>query len=143
MPFHKALSRSCQEAFSRDSRLVQKAGEDYYQGNCLHFNSETSCDLMDIFWNMIESAGLIGSEIYKIQETWTGQHELEYANYTLKTVLKGLKFFCPVSPLESPKAMGLTGIHHPNALCHFNGVTHCPCCGKKWQNEGTVATICR
>ena len=30
MPFHKALSWSCQEAFSRDSRLVQKAREDYY-----------------------------------------------------------------------------------------------------------------
>ena len=30
MPFHKALSRSCQEAFNRGSRLVQKAREDYY-----------------------------------------------------------------------------------------------------------------
>ena len=30
MPLHKALSRSCQEAFSRDSRLVWKAREDYF-----------------------------------------------------------------------------------------------------------------
>ena len=34
--------------------------------------------------------------------------------------------------------MGLTGIHHPDALCHFNRVTHCPWCGKEGQNEGTV-----
>ena len=34
--------------------------------------------------------------------------------------------------------MGLTSIHHPNALHHFNGVMHCPWCGKEGQNEGTV-----
>ena len=72
MPLHKALSRSCQEAFSRDSRLVQKAREDYFWGNWLHFNSENSCNLMDVFHNMIDSTGLLGSEIYEIQETWMG-----------------------------------------------------------------------
>ena len=30
MPFHKALSRSWQEAFSMDSQLVHKAREEYY-----------------------------------------------------------------------------------------------------------------
>ena len=34
--------------------------------------------------------------------------------------------------------MGLVGIHDPDALCHFNGLTHCPWCGKEGQNEGTV-----
>ena len=92
----------------------------------------------DIFQSMIESTGLLHSKIYEIQETWTGQHELQYANYALRTLLKGLKFFCPVSPSESPKVMGLTGIHHPNTLHHFNGVTHCLWCGKEGQNEGTV-----
>ena len=87
---------------------------------------------------MIKSTGLLGSEIYEIQETWMGQHKLEYANYALKTMLKGLKFFCPVSPSESLKVMGLTNIHHPDALCHFNGVTHCPWCRKEGQNEGTI-----
>ena len=43
-----------------------------------------------------------------------------------KSLLKGLKFFHPVSPSESPKAMDLTSIHHPDALCHFNRVTHYP-----------------
>ena len=81
-PFHKALSRSQQEAFSRDSQLLCKAWKEYYQENHLHFNSENSCNLIDIFQNMIESASLLGSEIYEIQETWTGRHELEYANYT-------------------------------------------------------------
>ena len=55
MLFHKALSRSHQEAFSRDSRLVQKVREDYYQENCLHFDSKTSCNMVDIFQSMIKS----------------------------------------------------------------------------------------
>ena len=93
---------------------------------------------MDAFWNMIESTGLLGSEIYKIQETCMGWHTLEYANYALKILPKGLKFFHPVSPSESPKVMGLTNIHHLDALHHFNGVTHCPWCRKEGQNEGMI-----
>ena len=54
------------------------------------------------------------------------------------TLQKGLKFFRVVPPSESPKVMGLTGIHNPDMLCHFNGVTHCPWCRKVGQNEGTV-----
>ena len=94
--------------------------------------------MADIFQSMIRSAGLLCSKIYEIQETWTGQHELQYTNYTLKTLPKGWKCFHPVSPSDSPKVMGLTGIHHPDALHHFNGVTHCPWCGKEGQNNGTV-----
>ena len=36
MPLHKDLSRSHQEAFRRDSKLVQKAREEYYWENCPH-----------------------------------------------------------------------------------------------------------
>ena len=87
---------------------------------------------------MIESTSLLGSKIFESQETWMGQHELEYANYTLKTLPKVLQFFHPVSPLESLKVMGLMNIHHLDALCHFNGVTHCLWCRKEGQNEGMI-----
>ena len=30
------------------------------------------------------------------------------------------------------------GIHDTDALCCFNGMTHCPWCGKEGQNEGTI-----
>ena len=133
-----ALSKSHQEAFNRDSRLVQKAREDYFWANWLHFNNKNSSDLTGIFQNMIESTSLLGSETFEIQETWMGWHDLEYANYVLKTLLKGLNFFCPVSPSESLKVMGLTNIHHPDAHHHFNGVTYCPWCRKEGQNEGMI-----
>ena len=138
MPLHKALTMSQQEAFSWDSWLVHKAREEYYQENHPQFNHKNSCDLTDVFWSMVESASLLGPEIYEIQETWTRMHELEYTNYSLKTLPKGLKFFHSVSPLESPEVMGLTSIHHLDALHHFNWATHCPWCRKEGQNEGVV-----
>ena len=62
---------------------------------------------------MTETAGLLGSAIYKIKETWTGWDELQQAYYVPRTLPKGLKFFRAVSPSESPKVMGLMDIHNP------------------------------
>ena len=87
---------------------------------------------------MVKSTGLLSSEIHEVRENWTGWQELQYANHALGTMPKGLKFFHPVFPSESPKVMALTGIHHRDALHHFNGVTHCLWCGKEGQNKGTI-----
>ena len=48
-----------------------------------------------------------------------------------------------VSTKESPKVMGLKGIHDPEALWHFTGFTYCPWCGKDSQNEGTIVNHLR
>ena len=87
---------------------------------------------------MIKTTGLLGFSIYEIKEAWTEWDELQQANYMLRTLLKGLKFFRVVSPSESPKVMGLTGIHDPDTLCCFSRLTHCPWCGKEGQNEGII-----
>ena len=58
-PLHKVLTRSHHEAFSRDSKLVWKAREEYYQENHPCFNNETSCNMTDIFQNMVKSTGLL------------------------------------------------------------------------------------
>ena len=137
-PLHKALMRSHQEAFGRDSSLVRKMREEYFRNHCPNINNENSHNLMAIFQQMVETAGLLGSAIYEIKEAWSGQDELQQANYTLRTLPKGLTFFRVVSPSDSPKVMVLMGIHHPNTLCHFNGLTHCSRCGKEGQNEGTI-----
>ena len=138
MPLHKALAGSWREAFTRDLELVQKAREEHYKANCPHFDCETSCDLTNVFWDMIRSASLLGSQIYKIQEVWEGQSELQYVNNALRALPKGLQFFCPISPSELAKVMGLTGVHNPDTLCHFNSFTFCPWCRKEGQNEGTI-----
>ena len=138
MPLHKALTQSQLEAFSQDSSLVRKMREEYFQRHSPNFNTENTCDLSDVFWHMARAAELLGSTIHKIKEVWTGPDELQQAKYTPRTLSKGLKFLRAVPPSESPKVMGLMDIHDPDALCHFNGVTHCPWCGKEGQNEGTV-----
>ena len=104
MPIHKASTGSWQEAFARDSDLVWKAREDYFKTNCPHFHHETSYYMMDVFQDMITSASLLGSQIYEIQEVWGGQSELQYANDALKTLPKGLQFFCPYHPQNCPKS---------------------------------------
>ena len=84
---------------------------------------------------MTTSVDFLESEIYEIQEIWTRQEDLQYTNDVLKSLPKGLQFFCPVSPLESPKVMGLKGIHYPDALCCFAGLTFYPWCGKEGQKQ--------
>ena len=56
-------------------------------------------------------ASLLGTAIYEIQSSWTGPEELKQANYTLQSLPIGLKFLRVVPTSESPKVMGLVGIH--------------------------------
>ena len=137
-PWNRALKQSHLEAFSQDSDLVKEAREKNFSKHSYYFTMEGTCNLLEIFRQMAESAKLLGTSIYKIQMLWTGLHELRQANYALRSLPKGLKFLHAVPPPESPKVMGLVGIHNLDALCHFNGMTHCPWCGKEGQNEGTV-----
>ena len=138
MLLRKSLKGSQWEAFAKDSNLVQQAREDYFKTNCPHFDWETSCDLSDVFQDMISHVNLLDSQIDKIQEAWTGQSDLQYTNNALRTLPKGLQFFCPISSLESPKVMGLTGVYKPDALHHFASMTFCPWCRKEGQNKGTI-----
>ena len=90
-----------------------------------------------------QSAGLLGEAIHKIQLSWTGPEELKQDTYALQSLPKGLRFLRAVPTSESPKVMGLMGIHNPNALWHYAGYTYCPWCGKEGQNEGMVVNHLR
>ena len=100
-----------------------------------HNNSE---DLSDVFRELAQETGLLGESIFEIQQSWKGPDHLKQANYVLHSQPKGLRFLRAVSAKESPKEMGLKGIHDPEALRHFIGYTYCLWCGKSGQNEGTV-----
>ena len=137
-PWNKALKPSCTEVFSWDSALMKEARKEYFSKHSYNFIMEGTHDLLEIFKWMATSAKLLGTSIYEIQASWTGLDELRQANYALRSLAKGLKFLHAVLPSESPKVTRLVGIHDLDALCHFNGMTHCPWCGKEGQNEGTV-----
>ena len=138
LSLHKVLTHICSEAFSQDTSLVRETREEYFKRHSSNFTMENTHDLSHVFWHMAKMAELLAPAIYEIKEVWKGLDELWQANYTLRTLLKGLKFLRVVPPLESPKVMGLMGIHDPEALCHFNGMTHCSWCRNEGQNEGTI-----
>ena len=100
-------------------------------------------DLSNIFKELAQEAGLLGESIFEIQWSWKGPEHLQQANYVFQSQPKGLRFLRAVSAKESPKEMGLKGIHDPEALWHFSGYTYCPWCGKSGQNEGTIVNHLR
>ena len=67
-----------------------------------------------------------------------GRRSSRWANDVAISSSKEINYFQVVSPMESPKIMGLKGIHFPEALRHHGGISFCPWCGKEGQNEGTV-----
>ena len=85
MPLKKLLKGDWQEAFAKDSDLVQLAREAYFRTNHLHFDHQRSHDLSGIFQEMIMSLDLLNSEICEIQEVWTGWEDLWYAIDALKS----------------------------------------------------------
>ena len=52
-------------------------------------------------------AGLMDSDVYVVWDQWWVKKELHAANYAARGSAKDLLFFWVVSPLESPKIMGL------------------------------------
>ena len=138
-----SLKPSCAEAFLQDSSIVKEARSHFFSNHSYDFVNDGTCDLSDVFKGLAKSTGLLGEAIYKIQLSWTGPEELKQANYMLWSLPKGLRFLRVVPTSESPKVMGLMGIHDPNALQCYAGYTYCPWCGKEGQNEGTVVNHLR
>ena len=124
--------------FGQDSDLVKEARREFFSKHSYNFIMEGTHGLSEIFKQMATSAKLLCTSIHEIQVSWMGPEELKQANYALRSLPKGLKCFCVVPPSESPKVMGLVGIHDPDTLWCFSGITHCPWCGKEDQNEGTM-----
>ena len=138
-----SLKPSHAEAFSRDSNIMKEARLHFFSNHSCNWVTDGTNDLSDVFKELAESTSLLGEAIYEIQLSWTGPEELKPANYALQSLPNGLRFLKEVPTTESPKVMGLMGIHDPNALQHYVGYTYCPWCGKEVQNEGTVVNHLR
>ena len=93
----------------------------FFSKHSCNFSQDGNHDLSKVFKKLAEKAGLLGTCIYEIQACWTGPEELKQANYTLQSLPKGLKFLRVVPAMESPKVMGLMGMHDPDSLWCFAG----------------------
>ena len=107
----KSLKPSCAEAFLWDSSIMKEARLCFFSNHSYNFVDDGTRDLSDVFKELAESAGLLEEAIYEIQLSWTRPEELKQANYTLQSLPKGLRFLRAVPTSESPKVMGLMGIH--------------------------------
>ena len=138
-----SLNPSHVEAFLWNSSIIKEARSCFFSKHSYDFIHNGTHNLSDAFKRLAKSTSLLGEAIYKIQLSWTRPEELKQVNYALQSLPKGLRFLRAVPTSESPKVMGLMGIHDPNALWCDAGYTYCPWCGKEGQNEGTVVNHLR
>ena len=138
-----SMKSSHADAFSQDSDPVKAYRARSFTTHSWDWAHSNSEDLSDIFRELAQEAGLLGESIFEIQWSWKGLDHLKQAKYVFHSQPKGLRFLRAVSTKESPKEMGLKGIHDPEALRHFVGYTYCPWCGKSGQNKGTVVNHLR
>ena len=137
------LKESHCKAFEKDSDLVWMTRQNYFKMHSPEFDHEGSHDLSHMFWEMATSTGLLDSDVHKVLDVWTGQKDLWATHQVAKTSLKDICFFQVVAPTESPKIMGLKGIHSPKGLKQQSGLLFCTRCGKEGQNKGMVANHLR
>ena len=118
------------DAFSQDSNPIKEARARYFTTHSWDWDHSNTEDLSNIFKELAQEPGLLGESIFEIQHSWKGPEHLQQANYFLQYQPKELKFLRAVSTKESPKEMGLKGIHDPEALQCFSEYTYCLWCGK-------------
>ena len=101
------------DAFSWDSDSIKEARAHYFATHSWNWAQGNVMDLSDIFKELVQKAGLLDESIFEIQWSWKGPEHLQQANYIFQSQSKGLRFLRVVSAKESPKEMGLKGIHDP------------------------------
>ena len=138
-----SLKPSHVDAFSWDSGPIKEARECYFATHPGIGLAATRTISLTFSGNLPKVLACWAEFIHEIQVSWNGLEELKHANYILRSLPKGLKFLRVVSAKESPKIMGLKGIHDSNALQHFASYTYCLWCSKDGQNEGTIVNHLR
>ena len=113
-----SMKSSHADAFSRDSDPMKEARAHYFATHSWDWAHSNLEDLSNIFRELTQEAGLLGKSIFEIQWSWEGLEHLKQVNYVFHSQPKGLRFLRAVSTKESPKEMGLKGIHDPEALWH-------------------------
>ena len=132
-PWFKLLKPGCAEAFLRDSSIVVEVRLHFFSKHSYNFNQDSNCDLSGIL--------KIGSECQLTRYWYLWNRSI--VDRAWRAEASKLHPAVPTPTLESPKVIGLVGIHDPDALWHFAGFTYCPWCGKEGQNEGTVVNHLR
>ena len=79
----------------------------------MSFHKEDTYKPTEVFKELTEMAGLLGTEVYPVHNQWVGRKELCSTYHMVRGSTKDLHYFRIVASLKSPKIMG---IHSPEAL---------------------------
>ena len=112
----KALKNPHHETFSKESAVVTVARWAYFKIHWANFEEEDSYDLSSTFWDMASSMNLLGTKIHELQKERSSWQELRATHKTAKASQRDIHFFRLIVPTESPRIMGLDGIHSPETL---------------------------
>ena len=75
---------------------------DLFRAHLPVFHKEVTHDVANIFREMAEMTGLMGTKIHPVQDQWQGKKELHMANHMAKGSVKNLHYFQVVSLVKSP-----------------------------------------
>ena len=80
----RAFGDSPCEAFHKDSDLVQCIRQTHFRAHPPTFYKEVIYELINVFREMAEMAGLLGTKVHPVQDQWRGRKELCSANYVVR-----------------------------------------------------------
>ena len=106
-PLAGQLGDSHCEAFHKDSELLQWIRWTYFRTHALTFLKEDTYILTEVFKELAEMSGLLGTEVCPVHDQWVGRKVLHSAYHMVRGSTKDLHFFRTVVPLKSPKIIGL------------------------------------
>ena len=138
---HRPLKEGWQEAFSKESSLVRVARWTYEDSNPIDF-SQKGVSHLSVFCEIASSAHLLDSSIFVVQDTWYGRKDLRAANWAGRNLPKHICFFRLISPLESPKIIGLQDIHSTDALCHHGSLCFVPGVARRVKTRELSSITC-
>ena len=118
--------------------MVREARKEFFSKKSYNITTDGTCNHSGMFRQLAVSANLLGTSIHKIPSVidWTWRTETSKLCFTLLT--QRSKVSSHGTPFRISQSYGLTGIHNPDALFHFGGITYCPWCRKEGQNKSTM-----
>ena len=132
------LGDSCCEAFHRDLELVQCIRQTYFRTHALTFHKEDTYELMEVFKELADMAGLLGTEVYPVQDPWVGKRELCCTYYAVTGSAKDLPLFQDSGTPQIPQNNGSPRHTLPRGTEATGWPLILPWCRKEGQNKGTI-----
>ena len=120
--------------------MVQQIRQTYFHTHALTFHKEDTYKLKEVFKELANMAGLLGTEVYPVHDQWVGRKELHSAYHAYHAVsgsTKDLHFFrTPWVPQDNGS------LRHTFSWSSkvTGGPAFFPWCGKEGQNKGTFVS---